>query len=87
MNKVPMTVTGEAALRQELEQQRSNFNAGETQKLADELGEISARMAYNITSKQAQLYALLNEEQRAEFDRLHAERESRGHRRFGKERD
>lgn len=74
-------------LRQALEQQRANFNAGEAQKLADELGEISARMAYNITSKQAQVYAVLTEEQRAEFERLHAERASRAQRRFGKKPD
>lgn len=74
-------------LREALEQQRTDFNAGEAQKLADELGEISARMAYNITSKQAQVYTVLTEEQRAEFERLHAERASRAHRRFGKKPD
>ncbi len=71
-------------LREELEQQRSNFDPGQAQKLADELGEISARMAYSFTSKQAQVYEVLSDEQRAEFEQLQAERQSRGARRFGK---
>lgn len=72
------------ALRDALEQQQVDFEAGETQKLADEMGEITARMAYTFTSKQGQVYGVLTEEQRAHYEKLRAERGSRGHRRPGK---
>ena len=75
------------AIRNALDAQHSDFDAGETQKLADELGEITSRMAYGFTSKQAQVYTVLTDAQREEFARLHEERESRAHRRFGKHRD
>jgi Spy/CpxP family protein refolding chaperone len=75
------------ALRNALEEQRTDFDAGEAQRLADELGEITSRMAFGMTSKQAQIYAVLTDEQRAEFARLHAERDSRVHRRIGKHRE
>ncbi len=74
-------------LRAQLEQQRSNFDAGQAQQLADEIGEITTRMVYSFSSKQAQVYQVLSDEQRAEFEELHAARESRGARRFGKLRD
>lgn len=67
-------------IREALKEQRHAFNAGETQKLADELGEISSRMAFQLTSKHAEVYKLLTDEQRQEMDEMAEKRESR-HRR------
>ena len=74
-------------LREALEQQHLDFNAGEAQRLADELGEVTSRMAYTLTSALAQVYGVLTEDQRAEFERLRAEHRSRGHHRYGKYRE
>lgn len=75
------------SLRDALAQQRNSYDAAKTQQLADELGEVSARMAFDITHKYAQVYQVLDEQQRAEFERLQAEREARSGRRFGRHPD
>lgn len=75
------------SLRDALAQQRNNYDDATTRQLADQLGEVSARMAYDITHKYARVYQVLDEAQRAEFERLQAEREARSGRRFGKHRD
>lgn len=70
-------------IRAALEAQRSDFNAGEAQALADELGQITSRMAYQVSSKRAEVYQLLTPEQREQMDEM---KKQRGERR-GKHRD
>ena len=64
-------------IRDALKAMRLNFNAGEAQRLADELGSIGSRMAYTMASTQASVYQLLTEEQREKMDELTAVRERR----------
>jgi periplasmic protein CpxP/Spy len=64
-------------IRAALEAQRDNFNAGEAQALADELGEITSRMAYQMTSKRAEVYQLLTPEQREQMDEMKKQRDER----------
>lgn len=64
-------------LRQQLQAQRENFDSGTAQKQADEIGEITGRMAYEMASTQAGIYQLLDEEQREEFAAFSEKREQR----------
>ena len=64
-------------LREGLRAQRDNFDAGTSQKMADEIGEITARMVFQATSTHAQIYQLLSEEQRVQMDEMMAKREER----------
>jgi len=75
-------------LRQQLRMQRGAFDAGEAQRLADEIGQITSRMVYQAASTQARIYQLLDEEQRAELGEFmedHEPRRDRWHRRAGME--
>jgi Spy/CpxP family protein refolding chaperone len=67
--------TGE--IRDELKAMRLSFDAGKAQRLADELGEVSSRMAYLMARTQADVYQLLTPAQREEMDELSAIREKR----------
>ncbi len=69
-------------IREALEAQAGDFNAGEVQKLADELGEITSRMAFQMTSKRAEVYTILTPEQREELAEF---RQQRGDRRGKRE--
>jgi Spy/CpxP family protein refolding chaperone len=60
-----------------MQAQRQNFNSGEAQKLADEIGEITTRMVFDATRTQAEVYQLLSEEQRQEMDALMEKRDER----------
>lgn len=71
-------------IRQALEGQAADFDAGRTQKLADELGEISARMAYRMTSKHAEIYQLLSPEQRGQMEALRERRREHRDKRWSK---
>lgn len=71
-------------IREALDAQGRNFNAGEAQKLADELGEITSRTVYQMTSKRAQVYQLLSEEQREEMDAMKQRRSEHREERWGK---
>ena len=64
-------------LRKQMQAQRQNFNSGEAQKLADEIGEITTRMVFDATRTQAEVYQLLSEEQRQEMDALMEKRDER----------
>lgn len=76
-------------IRKALEAQRSNFNPGEAQKLADELGEITSRTAYQMSSKRAEVHKLLAPEQREQMEEMKQKRGERmgENRRERKERD
>lgn len=64
-------------LKQLLQAQVADFDAGKTQTLADEIGQLSTRMSYNRTAAFAQAYQLLDKEQRAQLDALLEERGAR----------
>ena len=66
------------ALREELRQMGSEFDAGRAQSLADEIGQITSRLVYQFASTQAQLQTLLTPEQRQELAEF---MEKRGERR------
>jgi Spy/CpxP family protein refolding chaperone len=65
------------ALRAELKGMRDNFDPGQAQKIADEIGEITGRMVYQASSSYAEFYSLLNDDQKAELEQLQEERGER----------
>lgn len=64
-------------LKQLMHAQAANFDAGEAQTLADEIGEISGRLSYSLTAGYAEIYQLLDEEQRQQMDEWREQREAR----------
>jgi len=66
-----------ATLKEILRQQEQSFNEGVTRETAEEVGEITARMLYTKTSTAAQIYALLDAEQREQMAELDKKRELR----------
>lgn len=66
-------------IRTQLRAQSDSFDAGATQALADELGQITARSTYRMTETRAAVHALLNEEQREKLEALEARRGERKH--------
>ncbi len=51
-------------LREQARNLREDFDAGRAQQIADEMGQITSRLAYAKISGRAQVYALLDDEQR-----------------------
>ena len=74
-------------IRQELKAMNEDFDAGKAQQLADELGAIASRMAYRMASAPAEIYALLEPEQREELAALEERRERRIEKRVKKYKD
>ena len=74
-------------IRQELKAMNEDFDAGKAQQLADELGAIASRMAYRMASTHAEIYALLEPEQREELAALEERRERRIEKRVKKYKD
>lgn len=74
-------------IREALRQQRGSFDAGEARELADELGEITSRMAYDMADRQARIYTLLTDEQRAQFDSFGGHREEHRRKLFNRHPD
>jgi len=64
-------------LRNELQAMRPDFDPGRAQAIADEIGQITARMAYGMASTQAQVYQQLDAQQREEYDQMAASRDKR----------
>ena len=64
-------------LKELLQVQVEDFNPGEAQKLADEIGEITTRITYLGTSTRAQVHAILTPEQREQMEALHEKRRER----------
>ncbi len=60
-------------LRDELRNLRGAFDPGEAQKLADEIGEITGRLVYEMTATRAALRAVLTDDQREQLDTLREE--------------
>ena len=71
-------------LRTELREMRSDFDAGRAQQLADEMGEVTSRIAYRMASTHAQIYEQLDAEQREEFEAMAERREKRFEKRVAK---
>jgi Spy/CpxP family protein refolding chaperone len=63
-------------IKDELRAMADNFDASQAQILADELGEISARLAYSGTESHAAIRQVFTEEQLAMLEELRAEHES-----------
>jgi Spy/CpxP family protein refolding chaperone len=74
-------------LRGQLMAMRDNFDPGEAQKIADEIGEITSRMVYRFSSSFAEFYGLLTDEQKAGLEKLQAERGERRQKKFRENRD
>lgn len=70
-------------IKAQLRAQSARFDAGATQALADELGEITARSTYRMTETRAAVHALLGEEQRSKLEAMEAQRGEHG-RKHGK---
>ncbi len=64
-------------LKERMRAQVDDFDAGEAQRIADEIGEIATRLAYSGASTRAGVRALLTDEQRVLLDELMAERRER----------
>ena len=65
------------AIRDQLKGMRESFDADKAKRLADELGEITGRLAYDMASTQAQVYEVLTPVQREQMDAMQAAREQR----------
>lgn len=70
-------------IKTQLRAQTSSFDAGATQVLADELGEITVRSTYRMTETRAAVQALLGEDQRSKMEAMEAQRGEYG-RKHGK---
>lgn len=70
-------------LRSELKSGGGDFDAGEAQEAADEIGQITSRLAYRRANTNASIYEVLNDDQREAFEAFQSSREKRG----GKSRD
>ena len=70
-------------LRVEMMAMKGDFDAGKAQAIADEIGQLTGRMVYQASETFAQVYQVLNAEQRTQLDSMmakHGERRSRwGH--------
>ena len=74
-------------IRHELKTMNKDFDAGKAQQLADELGGITSRVAYRMVTTHAQIYQLLEPEQREELAALEERRDRRIEKRMKKFRD
>lgn len=74
-------------IREQMKVMRVDFDAGTAQRLADELGEITARMSYRMVSTHADIYQLLSPEQREELKAMSEKRDQRMEKRWARHRD
>ncbi|GAB3277877.1 Spy/CpxP family protein refolding chaperone [Parahaliea aestuarii] len=61
-----------------------NFDAGAVQSAADEIGQITSRMTYQMAESQHQVREVLSDEQRAKLDQMMERRKQHAGHRFGK---
>jgi Spy/CpxP family protein refolding chaperone len=64
-------------LREQIMAMRADFDAGKAQTIADEIGQITARMVFEGSKTWAEVYQQLTPDQRTQLDELVAKRESR----------
>lgn len=65
-------------LKQQLRAQADTFDEASAQRAADEIGQITSRMAYRMASTQAAIYQLLDDEQKLAMNELSAKRGAKG---------
>ncbi|MBT4521530.1 MAG: hypothetical protein HOC23_16140 [Halieaceae bacterium] len=65
------------ALHKQLRAQSDNYDAGQVQHMANEVGEITSRLTYSKASTHAQVNLLLTEEQRELARAMHEDRRPR----------
>jgi periplasmic protein CpxP/Spy len=70
-------------LRDELRSQRQAFDATSAQVAADQIGQITSRLAYRMASTQAEIYQLLDDEQKVALTEMEEWREKRHGKRRG----
>jgi len=71
-------------LRAQLREQRLEFDPGQVQTIADEIGQITARTVYSMASAQAQVYQVLDAAQQAMLnDMMESPKPGRGGSRSG----
>jgi len=68
-------------LRSQMLAMKGDFDPGKAQAVADEIGQLTGRMVYQASDTFAQVYQVLNAEQRAELDSMMARHGERGGRR------
>jgi protein CpxP len=61
-------------LRTEMLAMKGDFDPGKAQAIADEIGQLTGRMVYQASETFAQVYQVLDDEQRTELDELMAKR-------------
>lgn len=61
-------------LRKQMMGMRDNFDQQQARQLADEIGQITARLAYQTSASWSQVYQLLDAEQKARLDTMMARR-------------
>lgn len=64
-------------LREQMMGMSAGFDAGKAQIIADEIGQITARMVFESSKTWSDVYQQLTPEQRTELDEMAAKRESR----------
>tara|TARA_R110002073_G_scaffold6066_6_gene36621 strand:+ start:7647 stop:8114 length:468 start_codon:yes stop_codon:yes gene_type:complete len=71
------------SLKAQLLDQPASFDAGPAQATADEIGQITSRMVFRMASTRAQIYQLLNDEQKEKMDEMSLRAGKRGDKRPG----
>ncbi|MCB1676868.1 MAG: Spy/CpxP family protein refolding chaperone [Halioglobus sp.] len=67
-----------ATLREKLHALREDFDSDRARAIATQIGEITGNMVFEMSRTHAQVFALLDAEQRAEMDELMERRHRRG---------
>tara|TARA_R110001599_G_scaffold353188_1_gene590597 strand:- start:29609 stop:30073 length:465 start_codon:yes stop_codon:yes gene_type:complete len=68
-------------LRAQMGAMKQDFDPGKAQLVADEIGQLTGRMVYQASETFAQVYQVLNAEQRTQLDSMMAKRGEHGGRR------
>ena len=75
-------------LRSQMMAMKGDFDPGKAQSVADEIGQLTGRMAYQASETFAQVYQVLNAEQRTQLDSMMTKySERRGRRGHGGDRE
>jgi protein CpxP len=64
-------------LRAEMMAMKGDFDVGKAQTIADEIGQLTSRMVYQVSETFAQVYQVLNAEQRTQLDNMMAKHQER----------
>jgi protein CpxP len=64
-------------LRAQMMAMKGDFDPGKAQGIADEIGQLTGRMVYQVSETFAQVYQVLNAEQRTQLDNMMAKHQER----------